>query len=297
MSELVYIAIDAGGTYFKSALVTPEGEIQGVVYSVPSDSKGSAETILGAYRETIRIQAAALYENGYKFGGVCIDTPGPFDLKNGISLMEHKFAAIKGVDLKAHIRACLEAEGLDSGLPISFTHDSTAFLLGEAAPLERAGYRRIAGVMLGTGLGFAMAIDGRPLLSPTGGPAVSIWARPFKGKIAEDFISGRGVQALYGDSTKSALDIERLAKAGDEKAAEAYAEMGSLLGELLAPILTEYKIEAFIAGGQISRGFSLFGETLKAALAGVPTLKYIGAAENVDTCHLVGAALAAARGV
>lgn len=293
---MIYIAIDAGGTFFKSALVTPAGEIaEGTLLSVPSDSQGSAETILGAYRETVRRQSERLAALGETLCGVCVDTPGPFDLENGISHMEHKFAAIKGIDLKAHLRRCLAENGLDSARPITFTHDSTAFLLGEAKPLEEKGFRRIAGVMIGTGLGFAISLDGIPQLSPTGGPACSIYRRPLRDKTAEDFISGRGVPMLYGDTTVTALDVQRRAEGGDVRAKRAYEEMGGLLAELLAPILAEYEIEAMVVGGQISRGFFLFGDALRAGLGGVPGLRYVGQAASVDTCHLVGAAVAAER--
>ena len=81
------------------------------------------------------------------------------------------------------------------------------------------------------------------------------------------------------------------AEAGDELAISVHRDMAVSLAEIIAPILDEYRIEALLLGGQISKSFNLFGATLKEKLAGVKSLVYIAPARDIDLAHLIGAAV------
>ena len=157
------LAIDAGGTFFKSGLVSADGKIlEHTRVSCPVDSAGQASSVRSAYHILIARQLENARAIGRAIKAVGVDTPGPFDYQEGKSLMRHKFPALYGIPLRPWIQ---EAAG---DLPVRFLHDSTAFLLGEYWKGGLQGEGNAAGVMLGTGLGFAYMRNGEVQLSPQG---------------------------------------------------------------------------------------------------------------------------------
>ncbi|MDY4898951.1 MAG: ROK family protein [Eubacteriales bacterium] len=283
------LAIDAGGTFLKSALFCNGELCRDTFFRVEADSDiGNAAQIRAAYNSIIAHAAACARSRGGRIFRVSVDTPGPFDFSTGTPLMKHKYRAIYGISLVPWIK---QAAG---DVEVRFVHDSTAFILGVARQVT---CRPVAGAMIGTGLGFAMlGHDGRPQTRPDGGPLVSIYQRPLRQTTAEELISGRGIVARYNANAAvpadNAKQIGDRAAAGDGNARRIYLETGELLGEVVRPILLQYGVQAFILGGQISKSFSLMEPGLRQALAGLGQLKYIAAAEDIDNVHLYGAALA-----
>lgn len=288
------VAIDAGGTYFKSALVTMEGEIpQHSRFCIGIDSNGEEQSVKDAYQTIIRTQLLFAQELGLAAAGIAVDTPGPFDFENSASLMKHKFRSIYGIPLKPWLK---EAAG---PVPILFLHDSTAFMLGESWRGEAAGYQDAAGVMLGTGLGFACMKNGHVRLGMGGGPEISLYDRPFLGKTAEDYVSRRGITGYYKALTAcgeeealDVLEISRRAREGEEAARETFAKTGQYLGRILALVLARLETRCLVVGGQISKSFDLFGEELKSELQIVSSLEKIVRCGQPDDAHLLGCARA-----
>lgn len=284
------IAIDAGGTFFKSAIISENAEVlHGSLLTVPANNDGSPELVKDAYRRTLTTQLRTAEKAEIKISAVAIDTPGPFDYEGGMSLMRHKFKAIYKLPLRPWINEYV------GDLPVTFIHDSAAFLTGEMWHFPYGEYKNVAGAMIGTGLGFATMKDGVVLRKPDGDPLYDVWCEPYdigdgKKHIAEDFISGRGIAARYAPGGRNAKEIELLANIGDEDALKVYKDTGRILGEVVAPSLKRIDAELFILGGQISRALPLFEAELKAALSEVKTLKKIVRSTRLEYSHMFGAA-------
>ncbi len=237
----VILALDIGGTFIKSALFR-NGELLRMLPQVPSSSGGSREEIAAALRLATEEPADAI--------GVAI--PGPFDYRNGVSLMDHKFAAIKGCSLREFLPE----------VPVRFLHDANAFLLG-----ERGGQRRMGAITLGTGLGAAVIIDHELQTNDLGSPApeVSLWSKPFRGTTVE-----------------KALD---LAGHGPGQPPEKWRRFGELLAEILTPWSERFQLEEIVFGGQISNDFELFREPLAHLPIRKSICKYaalLGAAKQIE---------------
>ncbi len=281
------LALDAGGSFLKSALFFNGIIDLSSVDSQSANSSGNASVVHSAYSTLLTRQKKRAQGSGTKITKVFVDTPGPFDYQNGLSLMKHKYTAIYGVPLRPWIW-----EILGDDVPISFIHDSEAFLLGASGEVPE--YKRVAGVMIGTGLGFSLCIDGEVLRNESGGPRVSLYGKKYHDGIAEDYISGRGIVNAYnmaqGNITaQNSIEVERNALENDDKIAMAtYENMGRILGEVCREALIEYRIEALLIGGQISRAYSLFSNTLISALSDVNMLKVVQPVKNIDTVHLLG---------
>lgn len=295
MKKCIY-ALDAGGSYLKCALIDGKlNVIPGTHDSEPADSAGGTPAdIRAAYAALAARAKARAAEKGYEIVSVGMDTPGPFDYPTGTFRMTHKYTALYGVSVLPWF-----AEDFP-GAPVHIIHDSAAFILGASRALADGEAKResIAAVMLGTGLGFALMCGGRPLLNPNGGPLVSIYRAPLHGEEAEELISARGIVRRYREcsgtadsSVRSAKDVALRAKSGDEAALRAYSDTGILLGELLAPILAEYRVGTLLLGGQISRDCALYLPELCDTLSASGYCGRVLPAPNADDAHLIGAAM------
>ena len=120
--------------------------------------------------------------------------------------------------------------------------------------------------------------------------------------IAEDYVSRRGILARYRDATGQdesldVVDIAALAEKNDAKALHVFQETGTMLGEILRPVLIEYWIECLVVGGQIGRASSLFEDSLRTALGDLPSLRAVEPASEFTILPLRGAFLDILRNV
>lgn len=259
------ILLDVGGTFIKCS----DGR------EIPVDSAGSREAVAASLRLAVGDAQ-----------DVAVAIPGPFDYENGIFLMKHKFASVYGESFADLAGA--------AGRRFRFAHDVVAMLLGEMASGAGKDFGRVALVTLGTGLGFAMCIDGKVLTNEKGSPLVPVWNIPYRDGILEDYAAKRGF--LRGlDSGITVKDLAAIASGSSpvagtaapacgvssEEAAARFAEVGSILAEALESILAEYGIECLLFGGQISRSYSLFGPSLEAGLHS-PALRHVGPVSDIS---------------
>lgn len=264
MNECIF-ALDAGGTYLKYALMTGDGQpLPNAQGQSPAPSGGTRQEIETAFRAAGRFARTQADHHGLRLAGMAVSFPGPFDFDAGVSHMAHKYAAIRDVPLTP----LLTAEA--GNVPVSYLHDSTAFLLGEAARGAAMGDARPAGVMLGTGLGFAAMAEGRVLVNPAQGPRISLWNRPFRQGICEDFVSRRAILRAYGAGAEvDVKDVADRAFAGEKKAQEVFLHLAEDMAEILAPVLRALDADALVVGGQIAKSGALFLPRLE-ALLGLP---------------------------
>lgn len=311
----VVVAVDAGGTYFKSGLVEGTGVLAGTFVQHPVRSQGSREEILAAYASVLSANLDAARRRRLRVAGIGVSTPGPFDYRAGCSLMRHKFQAIRGLPLPPEMRRRV---GLPPDLPFAFLYDCHAFLLGEHAAGAARGFRNAAAVTLGTGLGMSALADGRILHDGRFGPHPDyvIYNRPYGDAILEERVSSRGILRRYaelagggaengsGEGGAGAIrggvgggvqggvkELADRALAGDRLCLRVFAETAEVLADQLAPILRRLEAECLLLGGQISKSFDLLGPPLKSRLqpAGVGGVE-VRRAESIDHASLLGVA-------
>ncbi len=279
------LALDAGGTAIKGALVTRENAVSDF-FEIPVTENGSAEAIFGAFAAAGASGAKSAAARGLSLLGAGVCIPGPFDYKNGVSLMIHKYQAVRGMRLGPHITKAVP------GLKVGFMHDSSAFLLGEMAARPYSG-RDICAVLIGTGLGFACTKGGRLFENENGGPGISIFRRPFRGETAEDFVSKRGILRAYarlGGTAAGVKEMAELARLGDGAARKAFEETGEALGNILAPILLENHFSCMILGGQIAKAGALLAAPAQRFFEKNQIPCQVEAARHTDESPLIGAA-------
>lgn len=283
------ISIDLGGSHVSAGLIDVASGRVRTFRRVPLPPNAGRDELLAR----ITGVAADVVEGG-AVDGVGVAVPGPFDYANGVCLLTHKLEPLHGVDMKRALADALRS----TPASITFVNDADAFLLGEAWAGAARGHRRAAGVTLGTGLGSAFLEDGRIVDT---GPRVpsegSLHLVSYRGRPAEETVSGAALLRSYGDPRLDVRDIAIRARDGDRRARRVFDELASALGEITAPWLDSFGASCLVVGGSISQAWDLLGRGLHAALAPIDGLEKIVPAERVDDAALLGAARHAAATV
>jgi glucokinase len=198
--------------------------------------------------------------------------------------MTHKMQAIQGVPLTPVLQKAL------GEIQVCYLHDSTAYLIGEAASGAARSAASPACVMLGTGFGFAYMRKGRVRVGYDQRPHVILWNAPFKDGIVEDYVSRRAIRERFakaaGVSTPPDVkEIAELAMKGNAAAHQTFLETGDMLAGILRPVLINLDCDLLVIGGQIARSAELFLHTVRAGLH-IP----VRVAEHLDDAALIGAA-------
>ena len=157
------------------------------------------------------------------------------------------------------------------GKPVRAANDANCFALSEATDGAAAGAASVFGVILGTGCGGGVVIDGRVLTGASGiagewGHNPLPWPTPEEAAIApcwcgkagciETWVSGPAIardHAHGGVATISATEIEAAAKAGDARAKATLARFCDRLARGLATVINVLDPDVVVFGGGVSK--------------------------------------------
>lgn len=285
------MAIDAGGTYFKYGVVSGDGSLYGGMNMLAVNSNGTLEEIMRGYAQCIGHMRQNLQKDGISALGLGISTPGPFDFEHFTSRMEHKFASLKGINLREEF---IRRGILSPCEKLRFIHDAHAFLLGECRSGAAAGFDNVIAITIGTGLGVGYYLDGVLRTDVKGGPLYSLYALPFGDGVLENLVSAKGITAAYcrlnpSNPAEDAKMVAERARKGDTLAAQAYALAGEALAQTLGPLVKKYRIDCVVFGGQVSHSADLFFPAIMHRLSSEKPVE-LKAGLHLDASALVGAA-------
>ena len=271
--------MDVGGSHVTAALV--EGDRVTARADADIDPDGTADEILGAI-------AGAGRELGPQTNWT-LAFPGPFDYERGVGSFEGvgKFGAIAGLDLTKDLGDRLDA-------PVRFVDDADAYIMGEWSAGAARGHDRVIGVTLGTGVGAAFLVDGRPQAGGPGVPAGgNLYPELHLGRPIEDTVSTRALLASYGQEDVSVRELFERARAGEASALSVVTSTMEHLGRFVAPFVAGFGATVFVVGGSISQSWDLIEPALHRGLG--DTHVAIARSELLADAPLLGAALAASR--
>ena len=262
------VLLDVGGTFVKSSLgIAGKGAVEGTFESTPISSDGTAQEIRNSFREAVEVQIRHAEKAGYTVDAVCAALPGPFDYKEGVFMMKHKFAAVYGCSFRDIL-----GDVIDPDIRLAFVHDVNGALLGALAADKSLMQGNIALSTFGTGLGFAYSVDGEVKESESGSPEINIWNLPYNGGILEDFVSRRAILGFFlqqggvlgeGEDVK---EIAQKARMGDEKALKAFKEAGMHYAAGAGALISGLGISRVLFAGQIAKSFDLMEEAIREGL-------------------------------
>ncbi|MBN1662686.1 MAG: ROK family protein [Deltaproteobacteria bacterium] len=256
MQSDIHIGIDLGGSKIEIVALDPEGaELYRQRMATPA---GRYEATLDAIKFLVDQTEQSLG----CCGTIGIGTPGAVSKRTGF-LKNSNSTCLNGRPLRDDLEYRL-------GRPIRFANDADCFALSEATGGAGESASTVFGVILGTGVGGGIAVEGGLLKGPNGiagewGHNPLPWPREneipgpecYCGKrgCIETFISGPGLSATYArlsGHAKDARKIAELAENGDEISEACFRLYENRLARALSHVINILDPEVIVLGGGLS---------------------------------------------
>lgn len=280
MNPITILAFDVGGTQIKAAVVSGGMIIDHTAAHYESRSELSADEVVNHFASIAGDMISKLDSDYPLINGLGMAFPGPFDYKNGISLIQGlgKFDSLYGLPLGKLLEEALCADSavkdrLTLDFRITFENDAALFGLGEAVYGEAQAADRVVCLTIGTGLGSCFLEHGCLVQHRADVPENGwLYEVPYRKGIADDYISKRGILqlALELGIDVSSRDVRGLANsaiAGEPGERQLFEQFGQQMALILFPALSVFKPSRIVLGGQISKSGILFAPTLQKELA------------------------------
>ena len=212
---------------------------------------------------------------------------------------------------------CLNGRALEQdlqdriGVPLRIANDANCFALSEATGGAARGHRVVFGVIIGTGTGGGLVVDGRLLEGPHSiagewGHNPLPWLRADDGETdcycgkrgcIETYLSGPGLQQSHARSSGQRLDSRQIVAAagqGDAACSETLERYYDQMARALAHLINVIDPDAIVLGGGMSNIEDLYRQVPKrlpeyvfSDYVETPLLR----AERGDSSGVFGAAL------
>lgn len=250
------IGVDLGGTKIEAVAIDRNGATL-VRRRVPTPREDYAATVaaISALIEEIERELGTR-------GSVGIGIPGAFSASSGL-IKNCNSTWLLGKPLDKDLAARL-------GRPLRITNDANCLTVSEATNGAAAGAEIVFGVILGTGVGGGVAINGRPHVGKNAiagewGHMSMPWPRPDElpgppcycglSGCVETFLSGPGLardfEAATGTRT-TAAEIAEQAESGAPAANAALERFEDRLARALAPVINLLDPDVIVLGGGVS---------------------------------------------
>ncbi|MGC3953595.1 MAG: ROK family protein [Propionicimonas sp.] len=282
--------IDIGGTKISALLLDPDARVlaRGVVPAPAGDGGGAMADAAAGLASSLAAEA------GVRLLAVGAGAAGVIDHVQGtVQASSATFTGWTGFPLATELERRL-------GVPVRVDNDVNAFLLGEVA--FGAGGSDVLGIMLGTGVGGALLLDGRLRHGPHGsageiGHIPGYGDRPCTcGQVGhlETLASGTAIAVRYGEATGAtgldAAQVATRARTGDKAAADIFRSAGEAVA--LAGIATAGLLDltSIVVGGGVAQAWDLLEPAMTATLAEHPPVS--GAELRLQRSRLGGDAVA-----
>jgi fructokinase len=257
------LGIDLGGTKIEGVVLAPDGaEIART--RVPTERERGYDHVVGRVVDVVSVLRA--HAPGCRRIG--IGTPGSLSARDG-TLKNSNTTCLNGRPLHADLERAL-------GLEVVMENDANCFALAEVQAGAARGARLAFGVILGTGVGGGIIVDGRVWTGPQhvagewghhrisdDGPPCYCGARG----CVETFLSGPALERAYvaaGGDAGDATTIGARATAGEPRAAAVVAAYVARFGRALANVINILDPDVIVLGGGVSNLDALYGAGIEA---------------------------------
>lgn len=241
------VGVDLGGTQVRAGRVR-DGKIIASV-SRPISNTAAERLVLDEVFGAID----AVLDGGCAGIGFCV--PSTVDVDTGIVYSVTNIPSWQEVRLKEELERRY-------GVNAFINNDANAFAVGELHFGKGRGYRNLVGIVIGTGLGAGIVINGR-LYNGTNCGAGEIGNIAYRGSTIESWCSGTYLRQASGMDGNM---VHAMARGGDRKALELFATVGTALGEAILIALYAYDPEIIVLGGSVIRAYPMFERAMREQL-------------------------------
>ncbi|WP_189058322.1 ROK family protein [Longimycelium tulufanense] len=296
MSDLV-LAIDIGGTKIAAGVVDRDGHVlRSALRSTPVDDAEAAWEQVRSAVEEVLAGAPAI-------DGVGIGCAGPVDTTAG-TVSPINIAGWQNFPLRTRMVE------LVPGVPVRLGGDGVCMALGEHWRGAGRSSRYLLGMVVSTGVGGGLVLDGRPYGGRTGnaGHIGHVVVEPdglpctCGGRGCVETVAGgprmvewARVQGWRAPAGADAAALAEAARAGDEIARAAFERGGTAVGMMIAAVAAVCDLDLVVVGGGVAKAGPLLFDPIRRALDVHAGLSYLSALRVVPArlgaeAGLVGAA-------
>lgn len=270
------VGVDLGATKIAAGLVSPDNQIVNKLYVPTLPTKGApaaVERIAGCVD-----QLKTDLPPDAKIAAISVCCPGPLDHETGMVLDPPNLTGWVNVPLQKLLEDRLS-------LPAPIEHDAKAAALGEYYFGAGRGSKDMIFVVIGTGVGMAIIIDGKlhrgvnnsagevgHITVDMNGPACSCGSNG----CLEVYTAGPDLADRFHDLAKgtdvelpSDLDgkmVADMAAQGDARALQVFEQAGQALGVGIAAMAHILDITTYIIGGSVAQSGDLLLEPTRKAV-------------------------------
>jgi len=251
-NEIMRWGIDLGGTKI-AGIVFEEDPTKPLAYAkVDTEQSGGYDHILGQIEKVVReLEQNSGLSLPSKIG---IGHPGTTDPATG-GIKNSNTQALLGRPLVSDLSAKLGTQFIGA-------NDANCFALAEAMHGAAKGYGTVFGIILGTGVGGGVVIDGRVLsgahgiagewghsvLDPSGHLAYS----GHRG-VVESVLAGPSLERFYEECTGTHLGLREIVQRNTDLAAiRTVDRLVEMFGRALGPVVNLLDPDAIVVGGGVS---------------------------------------------
>ncbi|WP_291050398.1 ROK family protein [Herbiconiux sp.] len=298
-SHDLVLAVDVGGTKVEAALIDHEGRmLDGSRHRRPTGAANDRETVARCVGEAIEAAMAAAPE-GTRVRGAGVGSAGPIHLDRG-TVSPLNLPAWHEYPLADLVR---RTSGLDE---VVLRLDGLCILLAEHWLGSLRGYRTAMGMVISTGIGGGLLIDGRLAGGRSGNAGhvgqIQLHTREGEGRdlslTLEGIAAGPSIVAWAqgrGWPGATGEDLARDYASGDPLARRAVERCARAVGEGIASVCALVDLEAVAIGGGFSRVTPDLFDLIRATIAEVAPLDTIPGVQVfpsalADEAPLIGAA-------
>lgn len=292
------IGIDLGGTKVEACLLNSQRQVL-------ARCRTLSEPQLGLNRVIENVRRVVKEAAGEKsFAAIGIGTPGTYLPEKDALFGSPHTLVYETPGFLSRLRA-------EFGVPLIVENDANCLAVAEYFASCIGKYRFVLAVILGTGFGTGLILDGKLYRGAVGGAGeIGHCTVNYQGRLcecgrrgcAEAYLSGHSHTRRYAELSGEKLDVKEIferAQAGDTKAAQLFEESCLIMGEVFANAVNAFDLEAIILGGGVCNlpiWYERVPHYLQKSLFGPPRAKIpILKATLGDSAGVVGAAYLALR--
>lgn len=269
------LALDIGGTKIAAGLIDANGEVLHQNRQ-PTPRSADPDEVWAVAQRTI---ADALAAAGGTVDGVGISSAGPIHLGDG-TISPVNIAAWRGFPVRDRVAAAVP------GVPVRLAGDGLCMALGEHWRGAGQGAEFMLGMVISTGIGGGLVLDGAPYDGRTGnaghvghtivdvnGPPCSCGARG----CVEAIASGPNLVAwarAQGWSGADAKELAAAAAAGDVIAAQAFRRGSGAVAAMIASVAAVCDLDLVVIGGGVANAGPVLFDPLCEALGDYAVLDF-----------------------
>ncbi|WP_343571756.1 ROK family protein [Mycobacterium sp.] len=276
---MLTLALDIGGTKIAVGLVDPAGELVHT-FVEPTPKSPDAEHVWDALDRMIA-EAAKTARGAIRAVG--IGCAGPVDAVAG-TVTPINIGSWQGFPLRDRVAAAVP------GVPVQLAGDGVCMALGEHWRGAGGGARFMLGMVISTGVGGGLVLDGKPYHGRTGnaGHVGHVVVEP-DGQLCT--CGGRGcvetvaagpwmtrwalANGWDGPPGADAVALADAAEAGQPVALKAFYRGATAVAAMIASVGAICDLDLVVIGGGVARAGPLLFDPLRAALADYAGLKFI----------------------